>query len=253
VAVDWGEARVTLYPAGHVLGAAQVLVETDFGRVLYTGDLKLRPGRTAEPAMAVSADVLILESTFGRPHYCFPDSDLVVEALIGWCLKTIDEGYVPVLLGYSLGKGQEILSALADRGLPIYLHPALRSVTDVYRSLGCTLPDYDELDGVVQTPAVVIAPPTAHRPALLKSIPSARTAALSGWAMDQSFKHRLEVDAVFPLSDHADFRELCAYALKVNAEVTYTVLGFDEELALHLRQRGLRALPLRQSQQLRLF
>jgi DNA ligase-1 len=71
--------------------------------------------------------------------------------------------------------------------------------------------------------------------------------------MDGSLRQRLGVDAVFPLSDHADFTELCAYAERVAPKMTYTVLGFDDELALHLRRRGLRAAPLRQIDQLALF
>jgi len=71
--------------------------------------------------------------------------------------------------------------------------------------------------------------------------------------MDPSLKDRLGVDAVFPLSDHADFSELCRYAERVNPQMTYTVLGFDEELALHLRRRGIRARALRSPDQLSLF
>ena len=71
--------------------------------------------------------------------------------------------------------------------------------------------------------------------------------------MDASLKTRLGVDAVFPISDHADFEELCCYAEKVGAAITYTVLGFDEELAMHLRRRLIRAKPLRAADQLSLF
>jgi hypothetical protein len=244
---------VTLYPAGHVLGSAQTLVETDFGRVLYTGDLKTRAGFTSAPAQPVPADVLVLESTFGKPHYRFPDSAEVIADVIAWCKGVRDGGATPVLLGYSLGKGQEILSALAAEGLLIALHPSLYGVTEVYRELGCDLPAYHRLGDTVDRPTVVITPPSARRTGLQDLVGEFKTAALTGWAMDASLKDRLEVDAVFPLSDHADFEELCCYAEQVNATMTYTVLGFDEELAMHLRRRGLRAKPLDQVDQLRLF
>jgi hypothetical protein len=244
---------VTLYPAGHVLGSAQTLVETDFGRVLYTGDLKTRAGFTSAPALPVPADVLVLESTFGKPHYRFPDSAEVIADVIAWCKGVRDGGATPVLLGYSLGKGQEILSALAAEGLLIALHPSLYGVTEVYRELGCDLPAYHRLGDTVDRPTVVITPPSARRTGLQDMVGEFKTAALTGWAMDASLKDRLEVDAVFPLSDHADFEELCCYAEQVNATMTYTVLGFDEELAMHLRRRGLRAKPLDQVDQLRLF
>ena len=251
IALD--NCSVTLYPAGHVLGSAQTLVETDFGRVLYTGDLKTRAGFTSAPAVPVPAEVLVLESTFGKPHYRFPDSAEVIADVISWCKAVRDGGATPVLLGYSLGKGQEILSALAAEGLRIALHPSLYGVTEVYRELGCDLPPYQRLGDTVGQPTVVITPPSARRSSLRDQVGEFKTAALTGWAMDRSLKDRLEVDAVFPLSDHADFEELCCYAEQVNASMTYTVLGFDEELAMHLRRRGLRAKPLDQVDQLRLF
>ena len=244
---------VTLYPAGHVLGSAQTLVETDFGRVLYTGDLKTRAGFTNAPAQPVPAEVLVLESTFGKPHYRFPEAGEVIAAMISWCRCVLDGGATPVLLGYSLGKGQEILSALAAEGLCIALHPSLFGVTEVYRELGCEFPPYHRLGEQAERPTVVISPPSARRNGLAAQIGEFKTAALTGWAMDRSLKDRLEVDAVFPLSDHADFDELCGYAEQVNASMTYTVLGFDEELATHLRRRGLRAKPLGAVDQLRLF
>jgi putative mRNA 3-end processing factor len=251
IALD--RCQVTLYPAGHVLGSAQTLVDTDFGRVLYTGDLKTRAGFTSAPAEPVPAEVLVLESTFGKPHYRFPDAAEVIAAVIAWCRTVLDGGATPVLLGYSLGKGQEILSALAAEGLLIALHPSLYGVTEVYRELGCDFPPYQRLGETVGRPTVVITPPSARRIALADQVGEFKTAALTGWAMDRSLKDRLEVDAVFPLSDHADFEELCCYAEQVNASMTYTVLGFDEELAMHLRRRGLRAKPLDQVDQLRLF
>jgi hypothetical protein len=244
---------ITLHPAGHVLGSAQTLVETDFGRVLYTGDLKTRSGYTSGPAQAIEAEVLVLESTFGKPHYRFPDADEVIAEMVGWCRSVLDDRATPVLLGYSLGKGQEILSALAAEGLHIALHPSLFGVTEVYRELGCPFPDYERLDRPSRRPTVVITPPSARRGGLQGLVGEFKTAALTGWAMDRSLKDRLEVDAVFPLSDHADFEELCAYAGRVGAAMTYTVLGFDEDLALHLRRRGLRAEALTASRQLPLF
>jgi len=245
--------RLTFFPAGHVLGSAQTLLETDFGRVLYTGDLKTRSGFTSVPAKPVPADVLVLESTFGKPHYRFPAATEVIADMVSWCRSVLDGHATPVLLGYSLGKGQEILSALAAEGLCIALHPSLFGVTEVYRELGCDFPAYQSLAELDATPTVVITPPSARRNGLKALVGEFKTAALTGWAMDRSLKDRLEVDAVFPLSDHADFEELCCYAEEVGAAMTYTVLGFDEELAMHLRRRGLRAKALTDFDQLRLF
>lgn len=252
-ALDLGGARVTLLPAGHVLGSAQTLLETDYGRVLYTGDLKTRSGFTAAPAQLVRADILVIESTFGRPRYRFPDAGEVIAATVDWCRTTLGTGLTPVLLGYSLGKGQEILSALASEGFDIVLHPSLFSVTEVYREFGCLFPLYRRFSGSVGAGSVLISPPRARSAQLFSGLPRFRTAVLSGWAIDASLKDRLGVDAVFPLSDHADFSELCCYAEQVGATMTYTVLGFDEDLAAHLRRRGINARPLCAPMQLSLF
>jgi hypothetical protein len=257
--LDYGEAltlercSVSFSPAGHVLGSAQTMIETEAGRILYTGDLKTRPGFTSGSATPVKADVLVLESTFGKPHYRFPDALEVIASVVRWCRQVLEGGATPVLLGYSLGKGQEILSALAAEGLAIALHRSLFGVTEVYRELGCAFPPYQLLEGVVRPPTVAIIPPTARRDGLSTWLGEFKTASLTGWAMDPSLKERLDVDATFPLSDHADFEELCCYAEAVGADLTYTVLGFDEELAMHLRRRGLRAKALAAVDQLRLF
>ena len=244
---------VTFHPAGHVLGSALALIDADGGRILYTGDLKTRAGFTSLPAAPIPADILVLESTFGKPHYRFPDTGEVIAAMVAWCRTVLASGVTPVLLGYSLGKGQEILCALAAEGVAIALHASLFGVTEVYRALGCPFPAYRLLGDVVTEPTVVIAPPTARRGGLHDIVGEFKTAALTGWAMDRSTKQRLDVDAVFPLSDHADFEELCCYAERVGAAITYTVLGFDEDLALHLRRRGIRAKALSAIDQLRLF
>ncbi len=250
---DLGRARLTLIPAGHVLGSAQVLLDGDFGRLLYTGDLKTRPGFTAAPAEPVPADVLVLESTFGRPRYTFPDQHEVVDAVVRWCRSCLGEKATPVLLGYALGKGQEILSSLANEGFDLVLHPSLFAVTELYRELGCAFPAYRRFEGELNRASVLLCPPRVRSSSVLNRLPHYRTAALTGWAVDGGLRQRLGVDAVFPLSDHADFVELCRYARQVGAGMTYTVLGFDEDLAEHLRRRGIRAQPLRDPQQLSLF
>ena len=170
--LDLGSCHLTFHPAGHVLGSAQTLLETPFGRVLYTGDLKTRPGFTSEAAPVVPADVLVLESTFGKPHYRFPQTSEVLAGVISWCRNTLELGSTPILLGYSLGKGQEILSALSAEGFEICLHPALFAITDVYRELGCAFPPYRCFSQDQRGPMVVIAP-TLGGEKLAAAVPAA--------------------------------------------------------------------------------
>ena len=102
------DCHVTLVPAGHIIGSAQFLAESEHGRLLYSGDFKLRPGRAAEVCAVPRADILIMETTFGLPKYRLPPAEGVIADMVRFCRETLAAGAVPVLLGYSLGKAQEI-------------------------------------------------------------------------------------------------------------------------------------------------
>jgi Cft2 family RNA processing exonuclease len=246
-------AQATLLPAGHVLGSAQVLIEhPDFGRLLYTGDFKTRPSRTAETCAQPRADVLIMETTFGRPHYVFPSADETMADAVAFCRDTLNADEVPVLLGYSLGRSQEILHHLHDSGLDIMLHPKAEAVTRVYAEHGYTFPSYTSLAPMMAAGHVIIAPSQALTGETMMGLPSTRTAMLTGWAMDEATRYRHRVDAVFPLSDHADYPELLAYVEAVQPRRIYTVHGFATEFAADLRSRGWDAWALGKTNQLEL-
>ena len=135
------DCAVTLHPAGHIFGSAQSLLEhPQHGSLLYTGDFKLRRGLSAEPCATPHADTLIMETTFGRPHYVFPPTEKVLQDIAHFCQETLSDGGTPVLFGYSLGKSQELLSGLAAARLPVMLHPQTHRLTRVYEELGIAFP-----------------------------------------------------------------------------------------------------------------
>ena len=248
-AVPWGQRQeftsfsLTLLPAGHVRGSAQVLIERRGQRLLYSGDLKLSPSHTAEPAEVPGADVLIVEATFGRPRYRFPPAEEVTRDIIAFCRAVLAAGGTPVLLAYALGKAQELMGRLADAGLPLAVHPAAAAVCQLYEAMGVPLPPY-RLLGSDPAPGVVICPPHARRDPLLIGLRAPRLAFVSGWAVDPSLRYRMGVDAAFCLSDHADYDELLEYVRRVGARRIYTVYGFAADLAADLRVHGYDASPL---------
>lgn len=245
------DTTVTLYPAGHIFGSAQILLEDEtHGRLLYTGDFKLRPGRSAEPCETPSADVLIMETTYGRPHYVFPPTDDVLRDIIHFCHQTLDDHETPVLFGYSLGKSQELLISLAGARLPVMLHRQAAQLTDVYEACGMTFPAHREFNAAEVGGHVVIAPPQAPGSTFLKSIPLPRTAMITGWALDPGAIFRYQCDAVFPLSDHADFTDLVRFVERVNPKKVFTLHGFAEEFARILRERGVEAWAIGRDNQL---
>jgi Cft2 family RNA processing exonuclease len=130
------ETELRLFPAGHIFGSAMLHATREGESFLYTGDFKLRPGRSAEPCATPRADVVVMETTFGLPRYIFPPTETVLARIIHFCRETIEEGAVPILFGYSLGKSQELLSSLAEASLPVMLHPQTHKITRIYEELG---------------------------------------------------------------------------------------------------------------------
>jgi ATP-dependent DNA ligase/Cft2 family RNA processing exonuclease len=244
---------ITLHPAGHIFGSAQSLLEhADHGRLLYTGDFKLRRGLSAEPCATPGTDLLIMETTFGRPHYVFPPTEQVLRDIAHFCHETIANGEVPVLFGYSLGKSQELLSGLAAAQLPVMLHPQTHKLTLVYERCGISFPPHREFDAAEVAGHVVICPPQSRDSAFVRRIPRARTAVITGWAIDPGAIYRYQCDAAFPLSDHADFPDLLRYVELVQPKRVLTLHGFAQEFAGTLRERGIEAWAIGQDNQLEL-
>ena len=159
--------------------------------------------------------------------------------------QTLEDGGIPVLLGYSLGKAQEILCALATAGYPIMLHKAVYEMTEAVKSLLGHLPDYQLFDASTAKGHVLIFPPSHGKSLVLKKLKTCRTAMFSGWAMQPGAKYRYQVDEVFPLSDHADYPELLETVDVVNPRRVYLVHGYTQQFAADLRARGVEAWTLR--------
>ena len=231
--------RLTLYPAGHCLGSAQALVEMeDTGeRLLYTGDFKLKPNATTEPAPIVPCDVLVTEATFGHPRYVFPPQEEVLDRLCSFVDNTMAGGAVPVVQAYVLGKSQEALELLLQRGYEVCIEPSIYAMVRMYERHGvCFSGDYTCYDGSPLDGKVLVAP-TGRRNATVQSIDRKRLAYLSGWAMDPSVRYRFGVDLALPFSDHADFADLVRYVEEAKPKNVYTLHGFPD-LAQHLRGLG---------------
>ncbi|MFN2622682.1 MAG: ATP-dependent DNA ligase [Chthoniobacterales bacterium] len=243
---------ITLIPAGHIFGSAQFFLETKDGSLLYTGDFKLRPGRSAEPAEWRQAQTLIMETTFGLPRYRFPPTEQIVGQIVAFCRDALETDAVPVLLGYSLGKAQEILCALSDAGLKPMLHGSVHQMTRIYEQFGQAFCDYERYNANDVAGKVLICPPSTNRSRMLEKIKNKRVAMISGWAVDPNAIYRYQVDAAFPLSDHADYTDLLRYVELVGPERVLTLHGFAAEFARDLRERGIEAWALSEENQMEL-
>lgn len=240
-----------LFPAGHVLGASQVLVTGSDGRQLvYTGDFKLRSAPCLDAAEVRACDVLVMECTFGHPHFRFPGLAEVEARLAAFVDDCLEDDLTPVVCAYVLGKGQEALYLLTKAGYQVVVHESIYRVAQLYEQQGVDLGGYELLNPVA-SPGVPAAAPSSLKgkvvlcpPHLKKTVTASlgrcRTVMLTGWAIDPSARYRYGVDELIGLSDHADFGELLEYVERAGPRVVYTLHG-DHAFAGHLRKSGVEA------------
>src|SRR5256886_6373203 len=254
--LPFGEQRhvhnvdLMLLPAGHIFGSAQLFLSSENETLLYTGDFKLRQGRSAEPAEWRKADTLIMETTFGLPRYQFPPTEKIIEQIVAFCRETIDDGAVPVLLGYSLGKAQEILCSLDGAGLTPMLHGSVFQMKRIYEQFGQSFCKYLRYNKNDVSGKVLICPPSANHSRMLEKIARKRVAMISGWAVDPGAVYRYQVDNAFALSDHADYTDLLRYVELVQPRRVFTLHGFAAAFAADLRERGTEAWALSEENQM---
>ena len=238
---------VTLHPAGHCLGSAQALVTDRVGgeRLLYTGDLRTQPSPINEPAEIVRCDTLVIESTYGRPDYVFPSQEESIATAMRVIGQWLEQGAIPVVLGWRLGKAQEALHHLLAAGFAVVCEESVYDVARRYESAGVAFPgEYRVFDGDFRDGEVFVFPPgRKSRELIVENTPprrSVRYLELTGWAAGKGGKpwgRGRPGDSSLPYSDHADFNDLIAYVQAAQPKRVYTVFGFPD-LAAHLRTLG---------------
>ncbi len=232
------DGHLTLHPSGHILGAAQAMIEYEGERLVYTGDFKLKPSRTAEPCTILACDHLVMECTYGRPHYRFPDRDQVEKELLDYVTERLDKDEVPVILAYTLGRSQEMLKLLCMNGFRIGLENRIYDMSKVYEELGVTFGDYERFDPEDYEGRVVIFPPHLWNSPVIRSIRNAHTIAVTGWAIDDRQNNWYRSRASFPISDHADFDDLIRYIEVAKPKVVSIIHGF-KDFADHIEHMGI--------------
>jgi Cft2 family RNA processing exonuclease len=251
--LEYDGCQVTLFPAGHILGSAQILVEVDGLRLLYSGDFNIERSSAAEPIEIPESDILIMECTFGKPLYRFPKRKVIEEQILNFVNNSFNEGAVPVVVGYALGKAQEAMKILGDAGYELSVHGTIAQLTEIYEEFGIKFGRWEKYSNDTVEGNVLVMPPKAVRTRMITRIPKTRSVFLSGWAVYPGTKYRYGVNEALPLSDHADFEGLIEYVRRVNPKKIYTTHGFFEEFALYLRRLGFDAEPLQEKKQLSLF
>jgi putative mRNA 3-end processing factor len=246
-----GQLELALFPAGNVLGAAQLRCDFRGKRIVYAPDLggvdESAP-ETAAPRAQLEADTLVLGARYGDPRFSFPTLHLALQRISELVQRALDHKLTPVLYAAPLGKSQEVARHLGREGHAVRLHQLAHRYVATYRAHGVELPGVSELTAPAHFGEVIIAPPGTKLDRYLRG--PARTCLISGAAADPAAAARSGADAALPLSDHADHAQLVQYALASGARRVLTLGDGAAALAAALAARGLKAEPVFAERQL---
>lgn len=246
--VWFGSVRVSFHPAGHILGSAQVRVESNGEVWVASGDYKLEPDSTCRPFEPVRCHTFITESTFGLPIYRWRPQPEVLADLNSWWRGNQQAGKASALFAYSLGKAQRLLAGLDPEIGPIFCHGAVEKLNRVYRKEGIALPPThysgDVAKGYDWTRALIVAPPSANGSPYLRKFGPVSTAFASGWMRIRGTRRRRSIDHGFVLSDHADWPGLLSAIEATGATTVLVTHGYRLPLVRWLCEKGLEAKPL---------
>jgi putative mRNA 3-end processing factor len=243
-----GQTSISLHPAGHILGAAQVRIEHEGTVWVVSGDYKRQPDPTCAAFEQLECDVFISEATFALPVYRWSPTPQVAEEIVRWWHANRDRGVSSLLFCYALGKAQRVLAELtAFTNEPVYLHGAVDSLTHLYRQSGVemvpTLPATTEKKTDYRG-ALIIAPPSAAGTPWTRRFGEHSSGFCSGWMRVRGDRRRRGYDRGFVISDHADWPALLETCLASRARRVLLTHGYSDALTRFLNERGVNAAAL---------
>lgn len=246
--LDYGETltengvTVSLHPAGHVLGSAQIRLEYQGEIAVVAGDYKVTPDPTCATFEPVKCHTFVTESTFGLPIYRWQTSEEIFAGVNRWWRANRDAQKTSVIFAYALGKAQRVMAGVDASIGPIYLHGATEIVTRAYRASGVALPETKPVSAESRkhefAGSLVIAPPSAAGTPWMRKFEPYSDAMASGWMRVRGTRRRRALDRGFVLSDHADWPGLLWAIEATGADNILVTHGSTHELARYLRERG---------------
>ena len=224
---------ISFYPAGHILGSAQILLEDKRNRILITGDYKTMPDDTTEDFQLIKTETLITEATFGLPIFKHPDPNKEICKLINSIKSFPEKNHV--VGAYALGKAQRIISLLRKNGYDdtIYLHGAIEKISNYYLKKGINLGRLDKININNSTKLkgrIVIAPPSALKDKWIRKFENIKTSLASGWMIVKQRAKQSRIELPLVISDHADWNELTKTILNCKAKKVWITHGREDAL-----------------------
>lgn len=246
--IGWNEPvylngiRVTLFPAGHIIGSSQIRVEHKGEIWVVSGDYKLENDGISGPFEPVKCHNFITESTFGLPIYKWKPQQEIYSDMQNWIRKNQAQGKISILIAYSLGKAQRILLPIAEVTDKIFAHGAVYNMQMALINAGWKLPALKKASDASKEElksSVVIAPSGAEGSPWLRRFIPYEIGICSGWMQVRGNVRRKNADAGFTISDHADWNGLIKACKETEAECIYTTHGFQSVFTRYLNEQGI--------------
>ena len=234
--------KISLHPAGHILGSAQVKINSGGYICVVTGDYKTVSDPTCPPLEVLRCHMLVSECTFGLPIFKWPSQEQVINEIKAWWRANRDRRHISILFAYALGKAQRILAGLDWSIGPVLTHGAVEKINQCYRNIGIPLPKTTYIGALAEKDipedALVIAPPSADNPMWMRRFPKCSRAFASGWMRIRGNRRRRSVDRGFVISDHSDWDGLVQTIAGSGAEKIMLTHGYADEIGRWLQEKG---------------
>ncbi len=242
--VNINGVKLSLHPAGHIIGSAQIRLEYKGYVAVISGDYKTVDDGLSTPFESVKCNEFVTESTFGLPIYNWLSPDKIDDQLQNWVSRNKAHQKTSVFVGYSLGKAQRIMKAVEGIG-QIFVHSSIARLNEAFSSAGIDLPDYetaDFLDGrKAMHQEIVIVPPALLDSNMIRKIPDAATAICSGWMQVRGSRRWRSADAGFAVSDHADWNGLLDAVKATEADLVHVTHGQTAVFSKYLDEIGIKS------------
>jgi putative mRNA 3-end processing factor len=249
--LSWNEpvyingVKVSLHPAGHVIGSSQIRIEKNGEVWVVSGDYKTYDDGLSGLFEPVRCDTFITESTFGLPVYQWQTLHEQYHEVQQWVQRNQSDNIHSVLFAYSLGKAQRMIQAVADINPNIFVHGSVWTIDQALREVGIQLPPVKriskETDKNEFKNAVIIAPMSTMDSPWLKQFSPYKTAVCSGWMHIRGQARRNQADTGFAISDHADWNGLLLAIDATKAERVLVTHGYSSVLSKYLNEKGIEA------------
>jgi putative mRNA 3-end processing factor len=244
-ALNHNGVQISLHPAGHILGSAQVRLEHDGMVWVASGDYILAQDSTCAPFEPLSCHVFLTESTFGLPIFRWSSPDVVFEEINAWWRENRARGKASLLCGYALGKAQRLLAGVDASIGPIYTHGAVERMNQAYRDTGVVLPNTTHVASASPATdwggALIVAPPSAMGSSWSRRFGPTSSGLASGWMALRGARRRRTVDRGFVLSDHVDWPGLMTAIQETRAQKVLVTHGHVGVVVRWLREQGIDA------------